>query len=156
MTFIVDGTAGATFPDSSTQAKAGLVAGGTIATGTITTATVSTLNAPSGVLATQNGMTGIAKAWVTFTGSSGAINGSFNVSSVTRNSTGNFTINFTTAMANANYSVSGSAGGGAGSGGILFGSFSAVPTTSAVNVATYTLAVSVADFAYTSVAVFGS
>ena len=99
---------------------------------------------------------GVCRAWVTFTGSSGAINGSFNVSSVTRNSTGNFTINFTTAMANANYSVSGSAGGGAGSGGILFGNFSAIPTTSAVNVATYTLAVSAADFAYTSVAVFGS
>jgi len=63
--------------------------------------TVSTINDSSGVLATQNGMTGIAKAWVCFVGSSGAINASFNVSSVTRNSTGNYTITFTTAMPDA-------------------------------------------------------
>jgi hypothetical protein len=62
--------------------------------------TIDTLRAGSGVLATQNGMTGIAKAWVNFDGttSPGTIRGSFNVSSVTRNSTGNYTVNFTTAM----------------------------------------------------------
>jgi len=45
---------------------------------------IDTLNASTGVLATQNGMTGIAKAWVQFTGASGGatINQSFNVSSV--------------------------------------------------------------------------
>ena len=31
--------------------------------------TISTLKDSSGVLATQNGMTGIPKAWVTFNGS---------------------------------------------------------------------------------------
>jgi hypothetical protein len=67
---------------------------------------VSTLNNDTGVLATQNGMTGIAKAWVNFNGS-GTIAGSFNVSSVTVRATGNFTVNFTTAMPNANYAVSG-------------------------------------------------
>jgi hypothetical protein len=67
--------------------------------------TISTLKDSSGVLATQNGMTGIAKAWVNLVGSSGSINGSFNVSSVTRTGTGQYTVNFTTAMANANYSV---------------------------------------------------
>lgn len=113
MTFLVNGTSGLTFPDSSTQAAAGLVSGGTIASGTITTgtvttltsttATVTTLKAPSGVLAVQNGMTGIAKAWVNFVGSSGSINNSFNVSSVTRLGNGAYTINFTTAMPNANY-----------------------------------------------------
>ena len=36
MSLILDGSAGVTFPDVSTQAKAGLVAGGTIATGTVT------------------------------------------------------------------------------------------------------------------------
>ena len=74
--------------------------------------TVSTLNNDTGVLATQNGMTGIAKAWVNFNGGSGntggAINGSFNVSSVTNTSTGRFTVNFSTAMANANYVISAS------------------------------------------------
>ena len=66
--------------------------------------TIDTLKASSGVLSTQNGMTGIAKAWVNFTGSTATINGSFNISSITRNGTGDYTVNFTTAMANANYS----------------------------------------------------
>jgi hypothetical protein len=70
---------------------------------------VSTLNNDTGVLATQNGMTGIARAWVNFDGgntnTAGTINGSFNVSSITVNGTGDFTVNFTTAMPNANYSV---------------------------------------------------
>jgi hypothetical protein len=68
--------------------------------------TISTLNDSSGVLATQNGMTGIAKAWVYYKGiATVGIQGSFNVSSVTYVSTGVYTINFTTAMANANYAV---------------------------------------------------
>jgi hypothetical protein len=67
---------------------------------------VSTLNNDTGVLATQNGMTGIAKAWVNFNGTGTvAINGSFNVSSITDNGTGDYTVNFTTAMPNANYAA---------------------------------------------------
>jgi hypothetical protein len=67
---------------------------------------VSTLNNDTGVLATQNGMTGIAKAWVNFNGTGTvAIRGSFNVSSITDNGTGDYTVNFTTAMPNANYAV---------------------------------------------------
>ena len=69
--------------------------------------TIDTLKASSGVLATQNGMTGIAKAWVNFN-ASGVISASFNVSSVTVNATGDFSINFTTAMPDANYAWSGS------------------------------------------------
>jgi hypothetical protein len=68
--------------------------------------TVSTINDSSGVLATQNGMTGIAKAWLNYNGSTQTLNSSFNVSSVTRNSTGYYTVNFTTAMPNANYAQS--------------------------------------------------
>ena len=65
---------------------------------------VSTLNNDTGVLATQNGMTGIAKAWVNFDGTgTPAIRDSFNVSSITDNGTGDYTVNFTTAMPNANY-----------------------------------------------------
>ena len=75
---------------------------------------VSTLNNDTGVLQTQNGMTGIAKAWVNFIGSTvagtvGTIRGSFNVSSVSVNGAGDYTINFTTAMPNANYVMAGSA-----------------------------------------------
>jgi hypothetical protein len=69
--------------------------------------TIDTLRAGSGVLATQNGMTGIAKAWVNFDGgngnTAGTINSSFNVSSITVNSQGNYTVNMTTAMPNTNY-----------------------------------------------------
>ena len=67
--------------------------------------TIDTLRAGSGVLATQNGMTGIAKAWVQFAGSTATIAGSFNISSITRSSTGIYTVNFTTAMTNINYTV---------------------------------------------------
>jgi hypothetical protein len=69
---------------------------------------VTTLNNDTGVLATQNGMTGIAKAWVQFLGGTGSpltINGSFNVSSVTRTNLGRYVVNFTTSMPNINYSV---------------------------------------------------
>jgi len=67
---------------------------------------LSTLNDDTGVLATQNGMTGIPKAWVNFNGTgTPAIRGSFNVSSITRVGTGTYQVNFTTAMSNSNYSV---------------------------------------------------
>ena len=66
----------------------------------------ATLNSTSGVLATQNGMTGIAKAWVQFTGAGSAvIVGSFNVSSVTYVGTGNYTVSFTTSMPNTSYAA---------------------------------------------------
>ena len=70
------------------------------------TLVIDTLKASTGVLATQNGMTGIAKAWVYFqAGSSPTISGSFNVSSVTYNTTGSYTVTFTTAMPSVNYSA---------------------------------------------------
>ena len=67
--------------------------------------TIDTLKASSGVLATQNGMSGIAKAWVNYNAVAQTIRNSFNVSSVTYNSTGNYTVNFTTTMPDANYNV---------------------------------------------------
>ena len=71
--------------------------------------TISTLNNDTGVLATQNGMTGIAKAWVNFSNSGAVVvNGSFNVSSVTNIGTGQYTVSFTTAMPTSNYTYSGS------------------------------------------------
>lgn len=75
------------------------------------TLTISTLNDSSGVLATQNGMTGIAKAWVNFNGTGTvAIRDSYNVSSITDNGTGQYTINFTTNMSNTNYATVASCG----------------------------------------------
>lgn len=72
------------------------------------TLTIDTLKASSGVLATQNGMTGIAKAWVNFS-YTGTIRGSFNVSSITVSGTGLYIANLTTALPNANYAVAGTA-----------------------------------------------
>ena len=71
------------------------------------TLTISTLKDSSGVLATQNGMTGIAKAWGSYTGtgSTPTTRSAFNISSVTRNSTGNCTFSFTTATPDSNYSI---------------------------------------------------
>lgn len=71
------------------------------------TIVANTLNTDTGVFSTNNAYTGIAKAWVNFAGSGGAINQSFNVSSITVNGTGDYTINFATAMSNANYVVAG-------------------------------------------------
>ena len=72
------------------------------------TINVDTLTASTGVLATQNGMTGIAKAWVRFNGgSTPTIAASYNVTSVTYNAAGDYTITFTTAMPSANYCITG-------------------------------------------------
>ena len=68
---------------------------------------VSTLNNDTGVLATQNGMTGIAKAWIRYDGNAGSITGSYNVASVTKNGQGDYTINYTTALPNSNYAFVG-------------------------------------------------
>jgi len=56
---------------------------------------------------TTAGLTGssdqLAKAWVNWNGSSGAIYSSYGISSVTVNTTGQYTINYTNAFANTNY-----------------------------------------------------
>jgi hypothetical protein len=126
--------------------------------------TISTLKDSSGVLATQNGMTGIAKAWVNFNGTGTvAIRDSFNVSSITDLGTGSYTINFTTAMPNANYSTNVTGGFTSGSGGLIgVANFSrqadatVAPTTSAVTVSTVSTGGSAVDTAYVNVAVFSS
>jgi len=60
----------------------------------------------------DNAIYGSAKAWVQFDGtvSSPTINGSYNISSVTKSSTALFTINFTTALSNTYYAVVATAG----------------------------------------------
>ncbi len=64
----------------------------------------------SGNLAFNSGYGSVAtaygvRAWVKFTGSSGAISSSGGVSSVTRNSTGHYTVNLSFTMPDANYAV---------------------------------------------------
>jgi hypothetical protein len=69
----------------------------------------STANTPP-VFKDGNGTTigTLCRAWVNFNGTGTvAINGSFNVSSITDNGTGDYTVNFTTALPDANYSICG-------------------------------------------------
>ena len=60
-------------------------------------------NSGYGSVATAYG----CRAWISFNGSSGAINGSGNISSVSNNATGDWTINFSTSMPDGNYSIVG-------------------------------------------------
>lgn len=122
---------------------------------------VSTLNNDTGVLATQNGMTGIAKAWVNFDGTgTPTIRGSFNVSSITDRGTGLYTINFTTAMPNANYSVVGSVGTSSFTNVPICstGSTSSVPslTTTSTTFITYAGSGTLGDCEFVCVSVFSS
>ena len=122
--------------------------------------TISTLNDDTGVLATQNGMTGIAKAWVNFNGTGTvAIRDSFNVSSITDNGTGDYTVNFTTALPNANYSVVGTCQFTiTGDRNVVVSApYNAAPTTSAVRICTTGgTTANLIDMLYVNVAVFSS
>lgn len=76
-----------------------------------TTGTPTQFNDGSG---TQIGT--LCRAWVSFVGSTAAINASFNVSSITRAGTGAYTVNFTNALSDTNYSTLGTCTGRGGSG----------------------------------------
>jgi hypothetical protein len=119
--------------------------------------TISTLNDSSGVLATQNGMSGIAKAWVNFNGTGTvAIRASFNVSSITDNGTGDYTVNFTTAMPDANYSIVAFAQDSSTKMSVAGNASSVAPTTTAyrLNTSSGNAGTSLLDSTYFFVAVF--
>jgi hypothetical protein len=52
----------------------------------------------------------LTKAWCNYNGLTPIVNGSFNVSSVTRNGTGDYTNNLTTSVSNSNYCIGSSVG----------------------------------------------
>jgi len=131
------------------------------------TLAVDTLNSSTGVLATQNGMTGIAKAWVLFdaTTSGPTIRNSFNVSSVTKQATGQFQITITTAMTSTNYCVTGSVvngttpsvNGAAWLGGSDYsGATAGSQTTTTFYFGTWASPASATNYPYTQVIVHGS
>ena len=72
-----------------------------------TTVQATTLSDGTNSTSSTNVIRGSAKAWVNFGGgilfTAGAINGSYNVSSITVNATGDYTVNYTSALPNANY-----------------------------------------------------
>jgi len=117
--------------------------------------TIYTLKASSGVLATQNGMTGIAKAWVNYNGVAQTIRASYNVSSVTYNATGDYTVNFTTALPNANYAIatSNEANGGLS---VANPTNTSAPTTASLNILAYRCNGTVENSSRVSVTIFSS
>ena len=113
------------------------------------------INTDFGVFQNNNAYAGVAKAWVSFTGSSAAITKSFNVSSVTRSSTGNYVINFATAMVDSGYVPTwASATGGTSTAGGISTAFTS-PTTSNISLACY-VGTSGYDSAQVYVAIFGN
>lgn len=69
------------------------------------TLVISTLSDGTNSTSSTNCISGSAKAWARFDGSTGTIAASYNVSSVTRSATGQYVVNFTNALSTANYSV---------------------------------------------------
>jgi hypothetical protein len=121
-------------------ATAGLASGGPItASGTVTVTgavksdqTTATSTSVAVTPAVQQNHPSAVKAWVNFTGSTtnGAqtVNGSYNVTSVSRTSAGNYTVTFAVAFANTSYAcISSTYAAGAVN---AFGSFSSLATGS--------------------------
>lgn len=92
-------------------ATSGLATGGPITTtGTVTVTAASKTDQQTGTSAVvavtpsqQQSHDSAAKAWVSFTGSTGATLASYNISSINRTAAGIYTISFSTAFASANY-----------------------------------------------------
>ena len=122
------------------------------------TLTISTLSDGTNSTSSTNCIQGSAKAWVRFTGSTGAIAGSYNVSSITRTGAGQWTVNFTNAMANANYSVVGGNSGAGGYGYVMMNqtaSSEVAPSTTNFKMTVINSSASAfVDSAYTSAVVF--
>jgi len=78
---------------------------------TITTLTTTTISDGTNSTSATNPIKGSARAWVNFNGSTAAIRGSYNISSVTRVGTGDYTVNFTNALPDANYCANVTSGG---------------------------------------------
>lgn len=100
---------------------------------------------------------GAAAAWVKFAGATGAIDKSYNVTSVTRNGTGDYTINFTNAMTDTGYVFTGSVGSTSGS--ALYGlleSTTTARTTSAIRFFAIPNSGTPGDFNPVSAAIFGN
>jgi len=118
------------------------------------------INTDTGLFSTNNAYLGIAKAWLNYNGSTQTVNGSFNVSSVTRNGSGDYTITFTNAMANIYYVVSGSCQqtitGNYGF--VLDFPFNQAPTTTTARFCTSNAGsgATTQDFPYVSVVVHGA
>ena len=104
--------------------------------------------------AMDNAIYGSAKAWARWTGSTGAVLASYNVSSITRTGTGSYTIVFTNAMSDANYSWGGFSQASGGSQIITGNNTPTLPTASTLYVQTFNAATAIVDPTTCGIAVF--
>jgi hypothetical protein len=114
-------------------------------TGTVNGLTLSGTVTSSGNLTLSGSVTGVAntaKAWAQALGGTGSpltINGSFNVSSITRTALGRYVVNFTSALANINYAVSASSSSTQSQGIFCCPFYSAVGTISAPTTSSFAM-----------------
>jgi hypothetical protein len=126
------------------------------------TLTISTLSDGTNSTSATNAIQGSSRAWCNYNGSSQAIRGSYNISSVTRVGTGVYTFNFTNAMSNANYGASASVSSMPGVSDAMFistdcnNSARAAPTTTTFTVTCFRFQGSVIDADYVRIAIFSS
>jgi hypothetical protein len=118
----------------------------------ITSTGLLQFNSGYGSVATAYG----CRAWVNFSGSSGSIRGSGNVSSVSRSGTGLYTVNFSTGMPDGNYSVvfGTSAANSANDGGYMGIQNGTTPSTGSFAIVTDGRTIGEYDPTYGYVAVF--
>ena len=112
----------------------------------------------AGSIATNYVVSGSAKAWVNFNGTSTvAIRDDFGTSTLVDNGTGDYTVTMSSAMANASYSFLGtSSQAGTGNNGQMVSILaSTAPTTTSVRFRTQQDSVGVTDSEYVCLAVLG-
>jgi hypothetical protein len=126
------------------------------------TLVITTLSDGTNSTSSTNCIQGSAKAWVRFTGSTGTVASSYNVSSVTRTPNGLWTVAFTNAMTDANYCATAAVSTTSGTGSAIAymftnGSYTATaPTTTSFLIASVNLSTSYTDPVYVNVSVFGN
>jgi len=137
MAVTINGTSGVTFPAGGVGNPAGTVVGTsdsqTLTSKTLTSPTMTTPTIDSAQIPTVSGTAPIymCRAWAKWSGvTTVTVNGSGNISSITRGSTGTYTVNFTTAISDANYSIGSAIGTGDNNNPYTM-NISASPTTSA-------------------------
>jgi hypothetical protein len=127
----------------SVTAKSRTISNGTANDGSVVEAEMVELYNNDATLATAINALPVPKAWGSVVGSTGVINASFGVSSVSRTGAGSYTITFSTAFADTNYALTGSVTYGGGSTASVFYVTAKTTTTATVN--TYYPAVGLAD-----------